>query len=74
MIEKARVEQDVDRGRALVFDIQRYLAKAMYGLKPAGVTSELTAAWPCLRNFRVFLGARNNYRYWIDESLPPFRA
>jgi peptide/nickel transport system substrate-binding protein len=74
MIEKARIEQDVDRGRALVFDIQRYLAKAMYGLKPAGVTSELTAAWPCLRNFRVFLGARNNYRYWIDESLPPFRA
>lgn len=74
MIAKARIEQDAEKGKALVFDIQRYLAKAIYGLKPPGAATELTAAWPALRNFRVFLGARNNYRWWIDETLPPFKA
>ena len=73
LIEKARIEQDAEKGKSLIFELQRYLAKAMYGLKPPGYASELTAAWPALRNFRVFLNARNNYRFWIDASLPPLK-
>jgi peptide/nickel transport system substrate-binding protein len=76
MIEKARVERDADRRRALVFDIQRYLAKAMYSLQPPGPATTFTVAWPCLANFRVYQGGNNwqNYRLWIDDSKPPFRS
>src|SRR5439155_3373774 len=46
MFEKARVEQDVDKRKALVQDIQRYLAKAVYALNAAGAATGLAVAWP----------------------------
>jgi hypothetical protein len=76
MLEKARLEQDIEKGRALVFDLQRYLAKTMYALNNVGAATGLTVAWPCVRNFRVFRGGHNsqNYRLWLDQSQPPFKA
>jgi peptide/nickel transport system substrate-binding protein len=74
MIEKARVEQDLDRRKALAFDMQRYLGKANYAISAPGGATGLTAAWPALGNFRVFQGARNNYRFWIDDAKPPLKG
>ena len=74
MIEKARVEQDTERRRALVFDIQRYLGKAMYSVSAPGAATGFVLGWPCLANFRVWRMARNNYRWWIDDTKPPFKA
>ena len=74
MFEKARVEQDVEKRKGLVQDIQRYLAKAVYALNAPGAATGLAVAWPALANYRVWQGIRNNYHWWIDETKPPFRA
>jgi peptide/nickel transport system substrate-binding protein len=74
LIEKARLEQDVDRRKSIIADVQRYLGKAWYMAPLPGVATGLTAAWPCQGNYRVYQGARNNYRYWIDETKPPFKT
>jgi len=74
MFQKARVEQDVERRRALVFDIQRYLAKTAYALASPGGTTGFVVAWPCVGNFQVWQGARNNYRWWVDQTKPPFKS
>jgi len=75
LIEKARVEQDVERRRALVSDIQRYLAKSLYALLVPGGATGFTMAWPALGNFRVYSGPQvwGQYRLWIDETKPPFK-
>lgn len=73
MFEKVRVEPDVARQKAQVNDIQRYLAKANYGLNAPGVASLFLLAWPALQNFGVWQGARTHYRYWIDDTKPPFK-
>ena len=75
MIEKARVEQDAERRRALVYDIQRYLAKPWYSAVLPGYATGLVPAWPCLANYRVWQGGRYaSYRWWIDETKPPFKS
>jgi peptide/nickel transport system substrate-binding protein len=79
LIEKARLELDTDRQQALVFDIQRYLAKAVYNFPETGGAENYTVAWPCVRNFNVyqkpaFANTWQNYRLWIDETQPPFRS
>ena len=72
LIEKARVEQDEDTRRGLVYDIQRYLAKPMYAIPGPGYATGLTAAWPALANWRVWRGGRPNYKLWIDKTKAPF--
>jgi ABC-type transport system substrate-binding protein len=74
LIEKARIEPDIEKRRALIFDLQRSLAKATYGLAGPGGATGFVVAWPCVQNFQVWRGARNNYRLWIDETKPPFKS
>ena len=57
--------------RAMVFDLQRYLAKAMYAVPIPGLATGLTMAWPALGNFRVWQGARHDYRLWVDDTKAP---
>jgi peptide/nickel transport system substrate-binding protein len=73
IVEKARVEQDPKKRRALVFELQRYLAKTVYALPHLGMGEGFLMAWPCLGNFRVYQGGRNTYRWWVDETKPPFK-
>ena len=78
MIEKARLEPDANAQRRLVHDIQRHLAKAMWGLNLPGGSTGFTLAWPALKNqsvWRVRQGASpvwNAYRLWVDQTQPPF--
>ncbi|HEX5368895.1 MAG TPA: ABC transporter substrate-binding protein [Dehalococcoidia bacterium] len=72
MIEKARVEFDTEKRRALVKDIQRYLAKPQYAVSLPGYASQFVMAWPCLANFRVNQMARPNYFLWVDTTKAPF--
>jgi ABC-type transport system substrate-binding protein len=74
LIESARVERDTDKRKALVHDLQRHLAEAMYAVPAPGVGTGFTVAWPCVANFRVFNGARLNYGIWIDQTKPPFKT
>jgi ABC-type transport system substrate-binding protein len=71
MIEKARVERSTERRRSLAFDIQRQIAKRAYGFLTPGVATGFLMAWPALQNFRVYQGARANYRVWVDSTQPP---
>ena len=73
LIEKARLEPDAERQHALVFDAQRYLAKAMWGLREPGGAGRFTLAWPALGNYRVWRGGHwPYYRLWVDQTKPPF--
>ena len=79
MNEKARIERDVEKRRTLVQDLQRYLAKAMYGLILPGGASGFSLAWPALRNYNVYRGASGgaawfHYKEWLDTTKPPFTA
>ena len=71
LIEKARVERDAEKRRVLAFDIQRYLAKAMYALPSPGAATGFSLAWPCLGNFMVRRGTRPYNQLWIDETKAP---
>jgi peptide/nickel transport system substrate-binding protein len=74
MIEKARLERDTEKAKALVSDLQRYLAKSMYAINGLGAATELTVAWPCVGNYRVYSGnhVTHFYRQWLDQTKPPF--
>ena len=73
MIEKVRLERDSNRAKALVNDIQRYLAKTTYMLQPPGSATAFQMAWPCVGNFRVWQNGRPHERLWVDDTKPPFR-
>jgi peptide/nickel transport system substrate-binding protein len=77
MIEKARLERDTEKRRTLVYDLQRYLGKAMYGLIMPGGASGYSLAWPAVRNYNVYRGssggaAWTHYKEWLDTTKPPF--
>jgi peptide/nickel transport system substrate-binding protein len=74
LISRGRIERDTEKRRAMVHDLQRYLAKSMFAIPNPGQATGFTLAWPCLGNFRVWRGGRINYRLWIDETKPPFKA
>lgn len=74
MIEKARVEQDTEKRRALVFDIQRHLGKAIWGLCQPGGAQRFVMAWPAVRNYQVWRGGHwPSYRVWLDDTQAPLK-
>ena len=73
LIEKARLERDTEKRRALVYDIQRSLAKSVFALYPPGSATGFSVAWPCLANFRVYQGGRLNDHLWVDDTKAPFK-
>jgi ABC-type transport system substrate-binding protein len=80
ILEKARLEPDSSRRRDLVFEAQRYLAKAMWGVPFPGGATSFMMAWPGLANFGVHKvinrtfqqNAWGYHKVWLDESKPPF--
>ena len=76
MIEKARLEPDVENRRKLVFDIQKSLGKSLYGLINPGSGTTFAVTWPALQNYYVWHGpaAWWHYGVWLDETKAPFTA
>lgn len=79
MIEKVRLEFDDDALISQLHDIQRYLAKAMWGLNVPGGATGFNLAWPAVQNHRVYRRTRQGgfsqwdpYKVWLDQTLPPF--
>jgi ABC-type transport system substrate-binding protein len=72
---KARQETDVEKRKAIMTDLQKYLAKTMYIINEPGVADTFDLAWPALQNHRAFNGDRRTMgvNWWIDETLPPFK-
>jgi ABC-type transport system substrate-binding protein len=74
MIEKARLEPDVERRRALAYDLQKHLGKTLYGLINPGSANQFAITWPAMQNFYVWHGPApwTHYSVWLDQSKPPF--
>jgi peptide/nickel transport system substrate-binding protein len=80
LIEKARIEPDTQRRMSMTFDIQRYLAKAMWGVPFPGGATAYTMAWPGLSNFGVYrilnrgtqMHPFGYHKVWLDQTKPPF--
>jgi ABC-type transport system substrate-binding protein len=74
-ILKARREFDVEKRKGLIFDLQRYLAKACYCVPNPGLADGFSLAWPVLGNYQVYIRDRRgvNYNWWIDDSQPPLK-
>ena len=75
MLKRAQSELDTNKRRALVFDIQRYLAQKQYNITKPGGSTTFTVAWPVLANFNVYKGDRRtgNYHWWLDDTQPPIK-
>jgi peptide/nickel transport system substrate-binding protein len=80
MIDKAKGEPDTEKRRALVYDMQRHLAKAVYAVSLPGSASSFQMAWPALQNFGVYqterrtsFGGVSPYYHWLDETKAPFK-
>lgn len=76
LVEKARLEKDAAKRKALVQDLQRHLAKTVYGLINPGTANKFAVAWPSVRNYQVYrsLGASpwTHYSVWLDQTKAPF--
>ena len=76
LIEKARLEKDDKKRQALIYDIQRSLAKSMYGLINPGTATTFGVAWPAVRNYQTYrhVGGKGwtHYGMWLDETKAPF--
>ena len=74
-VDKAKGEIDTERRKALIYDLQRHLGKAMYGISDPGSTTQFQVAWPVLGNFGVFQGDSRgpNFNWWIDETQAPMK-
>ena len=74
-LEKALKERDVGKKKALIHDIQRYLAKAQYTSRHPGTAGTLRVTWPALQNVNVFRGAhqQQNHRFWLDPTKAPLK-
>jgi peptide/nickel transport system substrate-binding protein len=78
MLEKARLESDTKALKSQIQEIQRYLAKAMWGLLVPGGATSFNMAWPAVRNHRTYRRTRNGnfqewdpYKLWLDKTQPP---
>jgi peptide/nickel transport system substrate-binding protein len=78
MLEKARLEVDTKALKSQLAEIQKYLAKTMWGLLVPGGATSFNMAWPAVRNHRTYRRTRNGnfqefdpYKLWIDKTQPP---
>jgi peptide/nickel transport system substrate-binding protein len=82
LIEKGLAETDFEKRKALIHDLQRTLAKQMYGVTRPGVGSGFTLAWPAVGNYMVFQGdtraaaagsGGSPYTWWVDDTRAPLK-
>jgi peptide/nickel transport system substrate-binding protein len=77
VIEKARLEKDINKQRAYAQELQRMLAKLMYGFPSPGSGTTFHLTWPAVRNYQTHRSAPSpaamtHYGVWLDETKPPF--
>jgi peptide/nickel transport system substrate-binding protein len=75
LILRARAEVDTEKRRALVHEVQRYLAKAVWCISEPGIADSFELAWPALANYRVLNGDRRTpaFSWWGDETKAPLK-
>jgi len=72
LLLKARGEVDLQKRKAAVHEVQRYVAKAQYLTRFPGGAPLFTLRWPVVQNYNVFKGdARADMTLWLDQTKPP---
>jgi ABC-type transport system substrate-binding protein len=75
---KAQGEIDANKRRAIVQDLQRYLAKTQYGIRLPGSSTSFSLVWPALKNYNAFLSPAqtrvSHLTWWLDQQLAPFKS
>jgi ABC-type transport system substrate-binding protein len=76
IIEKLRLEKDAGRRKSMMADLQKDLAKKMYGLINPGAATKFAMAWPAVRNYQTYrhIGQSpwTHYSVWLDQTKAPF--
>ncbi|HLF78425.1 MAG TPA: ABC transporter substrate-binding protein [Dehalococcoidia bacterium] len=74
-ILKARAEFDTEKRKAVIWELQRYLAKSQYMVPNPGLADTFVLSWPVLNNYRVWIRDRrgDNYNWWIDDTQAPLK-
>jgi ABC-type transport system substrate-binding protein len=73
-IRKSRVERDTNKRKQIMADLQRHLGEQMYLVRPVAGATGFELAWPALRNFLYFRGARRSEEwpyFWLDSTKKP---
>jgi hypothetical protein len=76
--EKAYAEFDTEKRKAIVQDMQRYLAQKQYAVRWPGGKSSFGLIWPAVQNYLVWRGGDpNTWRiessyWWLDQTKAPF--
>jgi ABC-type transport system substrate-binding protein len=76
-IRKSRIERDNEKRRQIMHDLQRYLGEQMYLIRPVSGATGFDLAWPAVRNFLYFRGARRSEElayFWLDATRKPLGA
>jgi peptide/nickel transport system substrate-binding protein len=74
LIRKSRIEPDTDERVAIMHELQRYCAEQMYIVRAIAGATSFELAWPAVKNFLFFRGARRSEEvqyFWLDTTLPP---
>ena len=75
VLNKARIEMDTEKRKALAHEAQQLLAKGMWSLMEPGQADTFMLSWPAVMNQRVYDSACANwekYQMWLDTTKKPF--
>ncbi len=76
IIEKLRLEKDQAKAKVMMHDLQKDLAKKLYGLINPGSAQKFAMAWPSVRNYQTLrhIGQSpwTHYGVWLDTTKAPF--
>ena len=60
----------------MMHDLQKDLAKKLYGLINPGSAQKFAMAWPSVRNYQTLRAHRSvpwsHYGVWLDQTKAPF--
>lgn len=73
ILEKAKVEQDVEARKALIHEAQQYLAVKQWSLREPGGATGFWLAWPTVQGIQVYQGGDpwDRYKIWLDPTQAP---
>jgi ABC-type transport system substrate-binding protein len=79
LLKKAQTEQDAQRRKSHLQEVERHLAKKQYVLQGLGGASSFWLAWEAVQNYHAYQGASQNTNritnsyWWLDVTKPPFQ-
>jgi ABC-type transport system substrate-binding protein len=76
LIRKSKVEQDSNKRKQIMVDLQKHLGERMYVIRSPSGASGFQLAWPVVRSFGYFQGdprdtANRSFYTWLDPTRKP---